>query len=271
MEFLDAPGQGSSPLARGLRRRQQPAMCTHRIIPARAGFTRPRSPTSTPTWDHPRSRGVYAAETARLKQDNGSSPLARGLRAGSGVDAVGGGIIPARAGFTSEEPGMIRVAPGSSPLARGLPARERELPLLRRIIPARAGFTVGCSRRCAAPADHPRSRGVYLHVLSIHCVKTGSSPLARGLPLSHAPWISAGRIIPARAGFTASTKPGPATSSDHPRSRGVYADHERPVRWRCGSSPLARGLLFNASWYLMSAGSSPLARGLRSACRCASP
>ena len=51
--------QGSSPLARGLRdgvghRRRQRG-----IIPARAGFTSLSPSRSSPSGDHPRSRGVY--------------------------------------------------------------------------------------------------------------------------------------------------------------------------------------------------------------------
>ena len=50
--------------------------------------------------------------------------------------------------------------------------------------------------------DHPRSRGVYLRGLYQYKGKSGSSPLARGLPhLFHVKLASIG-IIPARAGFT---------------------------------------------------------------------
>ena len=113
-------------------------------------------------------------------------------------------------------------SPGSSPLARGLrrgPGREdRE----RWIIPARAGFTQATPRRAAAPADHPRSRGVY--------------PNPVGLTTNYF------RIIPARAGFTCRGFGAWLCQWDHPRSRGVY------LRTCCcrpmfsGSSPLARGL-----------------------------
>ena len=91
----------------------------------------------------------------------GSSPLARGLRWGAGVEVGECGIIPARAGFTgpgrltprlaSDHPrsrgvyishlAILGDSGGSSPLARGL------LPVISRIIeglgiiPARAGFT----------------------------------------------------------------------------------------------------------------------------------
>ena len=50
---------GSSPLARGLRRLGPFRQVAARIIPARAGFTRPRDRCLHPQRDHPRSRGVY--------------------------------------------------------------------------------------------------------------------------------------------------------------------------------------------------------------------
>ena len=53
---------------------------------------------------------------------------------------------------------------------------------------------------------------------------TGSSPLARGLPVANASAILAPRIIPARAGFTGTWLPLRRPSGDHPRSRGVYDD-----------------------------------------------
>ena len=70
----------------------------------------------------------------------------------------------------------------------------------------------------------------------------GSSPLARGLPLSSLCSCAHNGIIPARAGFTDEALVGIRYSSDHPRSRGVYV-----VNWLVytawpGSSPLARGL-----------------------------
>ena len=71
--------QGSSPLARGLRRHRLRGPRRVRIIPARAGFTSPRSTRSARCGDHPRSRGVYSARTLAGLTSLGSSPLARGL------------------------------------------------------------------------------------------------------------------------------------------------------------------------------------------------
>ena len=53
---------GSSPLARGLLNSILANVDRARIIPARAGFTTPPTVRTGPSWDHPRSRGVYAPE-----------------------------------------------------------------------------------------------------------------------------------------------------------------------------------------------------------------
>ena len=158
MRFL---GEGSSPLARGLRVTVAKAGNVFRIIPARAGFTQVRPPEPSGRRDHPRSRGVYRYPSMVNMKRGGSSPLARGLlilgRRGDLVNR----IIPARAGFTGrrrqeqvpqwDHPrsrgvydvylNRDGVLTGSSPLARGLPAELDLRRVGRRIIPARAGFT----------------------------------------------------------------------------------------------------------------------------------
>ena len=76
-----------------------------------------------------------------------------------------------------------------------------------------------------------------------NCVGHGSSPLARGLRPGQSRKRAPQWIIPARAGFTASSWFEGALLADHPRSRGVYLCRRfRPVA-PVGSSPLARGLL----------------------------
>ena len=152
---------------------------------------------------------------------------------------------------------------GSSPLARGLRLDQVHDGAGRGIIPARAGFTSAATTSRGREPDHPRSRGVY----ATRCVRSqpsaGSSPLARGLrggggwqicprhgssPLARGLLISDGRaetirgIIPARAGFTSSSRCHRGGGRDHPRSRGVYAGPDRRPTRAWGSSPLARGL-----------------------------
>ena len=238
---------GSSPLARGLPGEPGFAALTRGIIPARAGFT-----ARTPS-------GWHCAP--------GSSPLARGLHAGATHLVTVVRIIPARAGFTGHTghrsgaaqdhprsrgvytPGLktSTCRHGSSPLARGLLDPPLDALATLGIIPARAGFTCWRAPRRPSPTDHPRSRGVYAHTRVIGTAREGSSPLARGLPLNvRVPGGSLG-IIPARAGFTHTEDPPSRLSRDHPRSRGVYALDAKTAADVAGSSPLARGLLFELS------------------------
>ena len=155
--------RGSSPLARGLLRSR----------------TRPGSAPP----DHPRSRGVYGWFSGLPIASLGSSPLARGLPLDEARKRAIIGIIPARAGFTSRDGGRgsasrdhprsrgvycrpvrtIQILIGSSPLARGLPLDEARKRAIIGIIPARAGFTRALGDQPVEPADHPRSRGVYLY------------------------------------------------------------------------------------------------------------
>ena len=72
--------------------------------------------------------------------------------------------------------------------------------------------------------------------------RTGSSPLARGLPCTDTNHAQGLRIIPARAGFTTHNRPRVPTHRDHPRSRGVYGEQDADRLYFFGSSPLARGL-----------------------------
>ena len=213
---------GSSPLARGLLTSPEMAFQFRGIIPARAGFTRKAATFAGESADHPRSRGVYYVVGSNCQIGRGSSPLARGLPPERGLGRCAGGIIPARAGFTSmDNPAglwkkdhprsrgvyfgdkiFVLIDPGSSPLARGLRCPGRGRGRVVRIIPARAGFT---NIERGAPiclTDHPRSRGVYFCRLSVSSRSCGSSPLARGLRRSSAARPQQRRIIPARAGFT---------------------------------------------------------------------
>ena len=150
------------------------------------------------------------------------SPLTRGLRGRLAGPELGGGIIPARAGFTIgfintpsytvDHPrsrgvyaaggGQITSGAGSSPLARGLPVPPRIREVQNRIITARAGFTGRTWPTNSRVRDHPRSRGVYIIFRTVLENANGSSPLARGLRRWIARESAGAGIIPARAGFT---------------------------------------------------------------------
>ena len=237
--------------------------------------------------DHPRSRGVYQVEKHIERLENGSSPLARGLRKPE-PSVLGGGMDhPRSRGVYIMWSASALSGCGSSPLARGLRHGDRPPPGCRRIIPARAGFTNRERHIDLDGQDHPRSRGVYSLFAEYQANGGGSSPLARGLPAytplgifvtsdhprsrgvyGRRPDQSSGavgssplargllknfqgrgarwRIIPARAGFTASNCPCAHPPRDHPRSRGVYSVLRRGPRPLMGSSPLARGLRLRA-------------------------
>ena len=193
---------GSSPLARGLREREEYEEGGFGIIPARAGFTTHWTRRSGPTWDHPRSRGVYPVMSMRRTASSGSSPLARGLLPLMRVCYSPMQDHPRSRGVYVIKAFADASWLGSSPLARGLPTGPGPLEGLPRIIPARAGFTVPLRDQVRPPQDHPRSRGVYLEPEVLDDGPAGSSPLARGLHDSPGPYRPLPRIIPARAGFT---------------------------------------------------------------------
>ena len=252
---------GSSPLARGLPGLLLTHAQSNGIIPARAGFTTRTAAAWRASTDHPRSRGVYAEFWDQPQIEVGSSPLARGLPNQLFWDEISLRIIPARAGFTdSSSPGEYLSTDhprsrgvylpfvfhrerleGSSPLARGLPPFPVPCDLGRRIIPARAGFTSRGLPATAIRTDHPRSRGVYVHL--------GSSRLV------------CGGIIPARAGFTDRCSSSCALSRDHPRSRGVYLLSLSSIHIKNGSSPLARGLRASRAQRCAGAGIIPARAG----------
>ena len=247
--ILNGLAVGSSPLARGLHKRDEDGDEIAGIIPARAGFTQPGARGARAEGDHPRSRGVYVASGSHYKACVGSSPLARGLQPRGAPQAPPGGIIPARAGFTRcrgtgatvsrDHPrsrgvySMARMARrvrrGSSPLARGLLEVWVACPDEGGIIPARAGFTRENEADRAGLPDHPRSRGVYQGTTPHRPSAEGSSPLARGLPGEDVHPCAPMRIIPARAGFTGAGRQCAFAPRDHPRSRGVYV---RAIRHR---------------------------------------
>ena len=219
-------GNGSSPLARGLQNEPSADTQPRRIIPARAGFTAPR--------------------TRVVCLSDGSSPLARGLLALFFAEVLHAGIIPARAGFTRQDVrpsslqgdhprsrGVYRRqgvnfvnTTGSSPLARGLLTMPVKHATETGIIPARAGFTQPGRLTGHSEPDHPRSRGVYATPTNGWTRIMGSSPLARGLQGRQPCRERLLGIIPARAGFTRRRGSTWQPPTDHPRSRGVYESRQ---------------------------------------------
>ena len=157
---------------------------------------------------------------------------------------------------------MVNVRRGSSPLARGLRHSHSSTSSDVGIIPARAGFTWSTCTGSRAWTDHPRSRGVYRSRKPSRPMRTGSSPLARGLRDRARVRADGGRIIPARAGFTALPPSDHPAPGDHPRSRGVYVAPVTGPPPPRGSSPLARGLPGSRSEPRSGARDHPRSRGV---------
>ena len=182
----------------------------------------PSSASSASAADHPRPRGVYGGGGGVSLGAAGSSPPARGLRAGAWCPPRWCRIIPARAGFTLgwacrhrlgwDHPrprgvySGVGMSPpsrlGSSPPARGLRGGAAAPVECAGIIPARAGFTIRRRWRRRCWRDHPRPRGVYPSACQKRVSVLGSSPPARGLRRSGGRTRLQPGIIPARAGFT---------------------------------------------------------------------
>ena len=101
LDITDYP-TGSSPLARGTLRPVARDTCTVGLIPARAGNTVNRNGSLAPFRAHPRSRGEHQAGRLGNTLDLGSSPLARGTLFMDFYISVSWGLIPARAGNTTE-------------------------------------------------------------------------------------------------------------------------------------------------------------------------
>ena len=215
---------GSSPLARGTPTDNKPPPPQLRLIPARAGNTTSHKREDGSFTAHPRSRGEHECEPRPIAALCGSSPLARGTRQAHLEVKRLFRLIPARAGNTHclrhicpqcaahprsrgehETWGLVfTYSRGSSPLARGTRGRVGCEAYAHRLIPARAGNTWAVRPRAGVLAAHPRSRGEHQHFQRRVDDARGSSPLARGTLFLLEGVAGVCRLIPARAGNTAS-------------------------------------------------------------------
>ena len=91
---------GSSPLARGTLRFGNRGIPMPRLIPARAGNTGALNGIVNGPAAHPRSRGEHHGGGVPVRQQPGSSPLARGTHASDRCLMFAPRLIPARAGNT---------------------------------------------------------------------------------------------------------------------------------------------------------------------------
>ena len=213
---------GSSPHARGARRRRGARSGKPGIIPACAGGTRLLGLRRGRWGDHPRMRGEHKYTRLSVASSPGSSPHARGAPCLSLSARSARRIIPACAGSTPspralglherDHPrmrgehsclsGLLAWQGGSSPHARGAPERYTGKPIAVGIIPACAGSTYRRYHQQLRSRDHPRMRGEHFVFLSTLRRVKGSSPHARGAPFNAPTKAAAARIIPACAGST---------------------------------------------------------------------
>ena len=213
---------GSSPLARGKLDHAPALIAQIRLIPARAGKTRPCACSDRSDPAHPRSRGENVTVWTADERAEGSSPLARGKPEMGCLPRRKAGLIPARAGKTQgpvlsghcdrahprsrgENPvqqGALGLAAGSSPLARGKQNGLITRTTRVRLIPARAGKTRVRRVEQLLHGAHPRSRGENRCGARFAFGTRGSSPLARGKRAEHGGEHRRLRLIPARAGKT---------------------------------------------------------------------
>ena len=233
---------GSSPHTRGAHGDDGPDEGRHGIIPAYAGSTVGPTPLLLPAGDHPRIRGEHGLLGHAHLSAQGSSPHTRGAQPVPAGVEVPARIIPAYAGSTKEALSPLKQCrdhprirgehsgtasvqvyiAGSSPHTRGARPSASCPPAARRIIPAYAGSTSSIASPTRSARDHPRIRGEHGGVVTIACLRHGSSPHTRGAP----PRLEHGhgdrRIIPAYAGSTKACRTAPTSSSDHPRIRGEH-------------------------------------------------
>ena len=132
---------------------------------------------------------------------------------------------------------------GSSPRVRGKRTAKTGQHATKRIIPARAGQTRYFQQRRFRRPDHPRACGANAAVIVSIRVTAGSSPRVRGKPRIRGHRQQNHRIIPARAGQTASECCSRCRPPDHPRACGANLLALKAVLIVSGSSPRVRGKL----------------------------
>ena len=196
---------GSSPPARGTRRKHVWRDGKWRFIPACAGNTVLIARHSVRSTVHPRLRGEHQIALGMACRSAGSSPPARGTRIVQVGQRFPPRFIPACAGNTwapcfvsgnravhprlrGEHPEQIWLdngRAGSSPPARGTPMKGFCAGYLPRFIPACAGNT-STSWSVSSPSPvHPRLRGEHTKESIETAEAVGSSPPARGTPSAH--------------------------------------------------------------------------------------
>ena len=130
---------------------------------------------------------------------------------------------------------------GSSPRGRGKPSVRRSRRRSNGLIPARAGKAIGRREGRTMRPAHPRAGGENTGVLLKTFYFQGSSPRGRGKPYAATSWWAGERLIPARAGKTATRRAGCRSAPAHPRAGGENWRPRATLPSSPGSSPRGRG------------------------------
>ena len=216
--------EGSSPRGRGKPDVIATTSVDVRLIPARAGKTRPGKSSGAWPPAHPRAGGENNAQSVAAATGKDSSPRGRGKRDRRHCRPGRNRLIPARAGKTTrrarsgthqqahpraggenceEVQGAVGQR-GSSPRGRGKPCIRHRRAGRQRLIPARAGKTKGRLPYAAVRQAHPRAGGENASIDAKAAELGGSSPRGRGKPASSSSPVGTLGLIPARAGKTPS-------------------------------------------------------------------
>ena len=156
---------GSSPRARGTRRREYDQDAADRFIPAGAGNTAAIRARCCDAPVHPRGRGEHFVNSNGAGNPTGSSPRARGTRRGAPPRPRWGAVHPRGRGEHDQFGRHVVGRVGSSPRARGT-HRQRAPGLVEQPV-------------------HPRGRGEHASAAVCCCYAAGSSPRARGTHFFH--------------------------------------------------------------------------------------
>ena len=221
-------GKGSSPRVRGKRHDFPVSGFASRLIPARAGKTRPLQRGRQRHGAHPRACGENLLDGDPPPPTTGSSPRVRGKHHPLRRRWTTQRLIPARAGKTccrwrghrrgrahpracgenAHAATNAAAPPGSSPRVRGKHQEEPDGGRRPGLIPARAGKTTPKSNNSRSATAHPRACGENVMRGKGFICAHGSSPRVRGKRRGWPGGCSPTRLIPARAGKTRCCSPG---------------------------------------------------------------
>ena len=233
--------QGSSPRGRGKRPKQRTQFLVLGLIPAWAGKTLTRPPTTRTRRAHPRVGGENASCSGLMPNAAGSSPRGRGKLDGRPGDRWHQGLIPAWAGKTLSGNTGHQEAAAHPRVGGENHATRDDAYAAAGLIPAWAGKTHPIGYQALGTRAHPRVGGENKKVPLGASGQAGSSPRGRGKHMSSAPARVLSRLIPAWAGKTYDGLIPALRSGAHPR---VGGENERVCHLRVrqqGSSPRGRG------------------------------